>query len=108
MTNAAGDALRALDTGDLEHAGALLTTIQAVPLAHWKGEGDGLFPASLTALTGEDWNTSIKAWQSAHPNTPPPRPADRAWLRPPVDAPGAGSPSWGGVVGKPGVCHLMR
>ncbi|MFD4242866.1 hemerythrin domain-containing protein [Streptomyces sp. NPDC058525] len=129
VTNAAGDALRALDTGDVPRAQALLSTMTAVLLAHWKGEEDGLFavmsmdpeyapyiealisehrelatflaradladaedaelfrrstadlhhhiakeedglfPASLTALTGEDWNRSIQAWQSAHPES---------------------------------------
>ncbi|MGP3689170.1 hemerythrin domain-containing protein [Streptomyces sp. IBSNAI002] len=129
VTNAAGDALRALDTGDVPRAQALLSTMTAVLLAHWKGEEDGLFavmstdpeyapyiealiaehrglaaflsradlttpadvhtfrqamddlhhhiakeedglfPASLTALTGDDWNHSIKAWQSAHPQS---------------------------------------
>ncbi|MFJ9342956.1 hemerythrin domain-containing protein [Streptomyces sp. NPDC101733] len=127
VTNAAGDALRALDAGDLPGAGALLSTMKAVLLAHWKGEEDGLFavmapdpeyadyigalvaehrdlaafldradlsrpadadafraavaelhhhiakeedglfPASLTALTGEDWDRSITAWHAAHP-----------------------------------------
>ncbi|MEV7546051.1 hemerythrin domain-containing protein [Streptomyces sp. NPDC089915] len=128
VTDAAGDALRALDAGDLTKARALLTTVQAVLLAHWKGEEDGLFavmsgdpeyaayiealvaehrelaafldsadlsspadaqafreavaelhhhiakeedglfPASLTALTGEDWDASIAAWRAAHPD----------------------------------------
>ncbi|WP_405713270.1 hemerythrin domain-containing protein [Streptomyces xanthophaeus] len=127
VTNAAGDALRALDAGDLPGAAALVATMEAVLLAHWKGEEDGLFavmapdpeyaqyigalvaehrelaaflasadlaspqdaqtfraavaelhrhiakeedglfPASLTALTGEDWDRSIAAWREAHP-----------------------------------------
>ncbi|MFG2876366.1 hemerythrin domain-containing protein [Streptomyces sp. NPDC048337] len=128
VTNAAGDALRALDAGDLPKARALVSAMQAVLLAHWKGEEDGLFavmssdpeyadyiealtrehrdlaaflttadlsspadaeafraamdelhhhiakeedglfPASLTALTGDEWNLSIKAWRTAHPD----------------------------------------
>lgn len=127
VTNAAGDALRALDAGDLPTATTLISDMQTVLLAHWKGEEDGLFsvmspdpeyadyiealtaehralaaflthldltsppevtrfreamddlhhhiakeedglfPASLTALTGDDWDLSIKAWHSAHP-----------------------------------------
>ncbi|MFC9295506.1 hemerythrin domain-containing protein [Streptomyces sp. NPDC057010] len=127
VTNAAGDALRALEAGDLPKARALVSDMKAVLLAHWKGEEDGLFtvmstdpeyadyiaalesehrdlsrllteldlstpegtasfrramddlhhhiakeedglfPASLTALTGDEWNLSIKAWRTAHP-----------------------------------------
>ncbi|MFG2622674.1 hemerythrin domain-containing protein [Streptomyces sp. NPDC048507] len=130
VTNAAGDALRALDAGDLRQAAALLDTMEAVLLAHWKGEEDGLFavmgqdpeyaphiealvrehrtlaaflatadltspndvaefreavaelhhhiakeedglfPASLTALTADDWDAAIAAWRTAHPHTP--------------------------------------
>ncbi|WP_251071467.1 hypothetical protein [Streptomyces sp. ISL-43] len=55
VTDAAGDALRALDSGDLPKARALVSDMTAVLLAHWKGEEDGLFRASLTALTGDDW-----------------------------------------------------
>ncbi|MFZ3473700.1 hemerythrin domain-containing protein [Streptomyces sp. 4.24] len=127
VTDAAGDALRALDQGDLAKARALVSEMTAVLLAHWKGEEDGLFevmgqdpeyagyiaalvgehrelaaflaradlsdgadaaalrravdelhhhiakeedglfPASLTALTGDDWDLSIAAWRAAHP-----------------------------------------
>jgi hypothetical protein len=34
---------------------------------HISREEDGLFPASLTALDGAEWNASIAAWQDAHP-----------------------------------------
>ncbi len=34
---------------------------------HISREEDGLFPASLTALSADDWNESISAWQEAHP-----------------------------------------
>jgi iron-sulfur cluster repair protein YtfE (RIC family) len=34
---------------------------------HIAKEEDGLFPASLTALTGEEWDTAMAAWQQAHP-----------------------------------------
>ena len=34
---------------------------------HIAKEEDGLFPASLTALTGEEWNASMQAWHDAHP-----------------------------------------
>lgn len=127
VTDSAGDALRALDSGDLPGASALVADMTAVLLAHWKGEADGLFavmgqdpeyapyiaalvgehrelaaflsradladpadaaelrravdelhhhvakeedglfPASLTALTGDDWDLAIGAWRTAHP-----------------------------------------
>ena len=35
---------------------------------HIAKEEDGLFPASLTALGGEEWDAAMAAWQEAHPN----------------------------------------
>jgi len=37
---------------------------------HIAKEEDGLFPASLTALSGEEWDRSMAAWRSAHPEAP--------------------------------------
>lgn len=34
--------------------------------AHIAKEEDGLFPASLTAMSGEQWDRAIAAWQDAH------------------------------------------
>ena len=34
---------------------------------HISREEDGLFPASLTALNGDDWDRSMTAWKDAHP-----------------------------------------
>jgi iron-sulfur cluster repair protein YtfE (RIC family) len=34
---------------------------------HISKEEDGLFPASLTALDGDEWDASINAWRAAHP-----------------------------------------
>ncbi|MEU2245357.1 hemerythrin domain-containing protein [Streptomyces sp. NPDC019224] len=34
---------------------------------HIAKEEDGLFPASLTALSGEEWDRSMRAWREAHP-----------------------------------------
>lgn len=34
---------------------------------HIAREEDGLFPATLTALSGDQWDRAIKAWQDAHP-----------------------------------------
>ncbi|WP_203471349.1 hemerythrin domain-containing protein [Mycolicibacterium chubuense] len=35
---------------------------------HISKEEDGLFPASLTALDGDEWDAAIEAWQEAHPD----------------------------------------
>lgn len=37
---------------------------------HIAKEEDGLFPASLTTLDGEDWDAAIAGWQDAHPGRP--------------------------------------
>ena len=34
---------------------------------HISKEEDGLFPASLTALSGRDWDEAMAAWHDAHP-----------------------------------------
>lgn len=127
-TNLGGDALRAIDRGDLAGATALLGAMGDVLRSHWQGEErglfaalardplfaehidplvrehreldellttadlsdpgdvvrirtavfdlhehiakeeDGLFPASIIALGGEDWDASMVAWQEAHPD----------------------------------------
>ncbi|GAA2995299.1 hemerythrin domain-containing protein [Kitasatospora albolonga] len=33
---------------------------------HIAKEEDGLFPAALTALTGDQWDTAMAAWQTVH------------------------------------------
>jgi iron-sulfur cluster repair protein YtfE (RIC family) len=40
-------------------------------LEHISKEEDGLFPTSLTALNGRDWDEAIAAWQEAHPGGSP-------------------------------------
>lgn len=127
VTDAAGDAVRALERGDIARARALVDVMARELDAHWRGEEnglfkvmrkdpeyadyiaslerehrelarllpaldladaddvrtlteavdelhrhiakeeDGLFPASLTALDGEEWNLSMAAWRAAHP-----------------------------------------
>lgn len=126
-TNLGGDAVRALDRGDLVRARALLYNMGVELRSHWQGEEDGLFavlgrdelfaehigplvrehreleellrtvdlsdpadqgrvrtavfelhehiakeedglfPASLIALGGDEWDASIQAWHTAHP-----------------------------------------
>jgi hypothetical protein len=94
--NFGGEAVRAIDRGDLARArhllgelvrehrdlAQLLATVdisktdgqQAIRDAvsnlyeHISKEEDGLFPASLTALSGDEWDASINAWHAAHPD----------------------------------------
>ncbi|SDK52184.1 hemerythrin domain-containing protein [Streptomyces indicus] len=127
VTDAAGDAVRALERGDVARARELVAVMARELAAHWAGEEnglfavmrddpeyadyiaglerehrelaallpsldltdpadvrtlldavdelhrhiakeeDGLFPASLTALSGDDWDRSMAAWREAHP-----------------------------------------
>jgi iron-sulfur cluster repair protein YtfE (RIC family) len=126
-----GDAVRAMDRGDLQAAGALLEALLQELRAHWRGEErgifevmrtepeydayirplevehreldglltsvdlrvggdrqriraaveelyehilkeeDGLFPTSLIALSGADWDAAMAAWAEAHPGQEP-------------------------------------
>lgn len=128
VTDAAGGALRALDSGDRDLAAELVARMGRELRAHWQGEEqglfavmsgdaeyagyiealvaehrelaafidrvdlsraedvvrlreavdelhhhiakeeDGLFPASLTALSGDEWDLSMAAWRAAHPD----------------------------------------
>ena len=104
-TNFGGEAVRAIDRGDLGRARHLLGEMAAEHIAplirehrelaellatvdilepegqqairaamsdlyeHISKEEDGLFPASLTALGGDEWDTAMDAWHEAHPGT---------------------------------------
>jgi iron-sulfur cluster repair protein YtfE (RIC family) len=127
VTDLGGDAVRALDVGDLDKARRCIAKMAALLAAHWQGEEngifrvmqreeefagyiaplidehrqlaellatvdvgnaadqlqirravtelhehiskeeDGLFPASLTALSRGDWDEAMAAWRDAHP-----------------------------------------
>jgi len=127
VTDLGGDAVRALDVGDLDKARRCIAEMAVLLAAHWQGEEngifrvmqreeefagyiaplidehrqlaellatvdvgnaadqrqirhavselhehiskeeDGLFPASLTALSGSDWDEAMAAWRDAHP-----------------------------------------
>ncbi|WP_371621820.1 hemerythrin domain-containing protein [Streptomyces sp. NBC_01116] len=58
-----------LDALDLESAQQRTALVRAVDElhAHIAKEEDGLFPASLTELTGDQWDRSMAAWRAAHP-----------------------------------------
>ncbi|WP_231976865.1 hemerythrin domain-containing protein [Mycobacterium sp. E740] len=34
---------------------------------HTRKEEDGIFPAALTSLDGDEWDAAIEAWHDAHP-----------------------------------------
>ena len=127
VTDLGGDAVRAIDVGDLDKARRCIQQMAVQLAAHWEGEEngifkvmqredefagyiaplveehrelaellatvdvgdpidqeriraafkelhehiskeeDGLFPASLTALSGRDWDEAMAAWHDAHP-----------------------------------------
>jgi len=128
--NLGGDAVRALDAGDVVHAREFADLMAVELRSHWQGEEDGLFvelqasdemftdyieplvtehreldaflrtmdlataadqatfrtavfdlhehiakeedalfPASVTTLDGEQWDSAIAAWQRAHPGS---------------------------------------
>ena len=58
--------LARLDVSDLNDQRELRTALAELR-EHISKEEDGLFPASLIVLSGDDWNTSMTAWQQAHP-----------------------------------------
>ncbi|MFJ4498575.1 hemerythrin domain-containing protein [Streptomyces sp. NPDC088864] len=61
-----GAFLRRIDLDSAEDVARLREAVAELH-HHIAKEEDGLFPASLTALTGEEWNRSMAAWREAHP-----------------------------------------
>ena len=51
------------DTADQQRLRLAITELDE----HIGKEEDGLFPASLTSLSGQDWDDAILAWEQAHP-----------------------------------------
>ncbi|MDG4857406.1 hemerythrin domain-containing protein [Streptomyces sp. T-3] len=60
--------LPALDLGNPDDVRTLLEAIDELH-HHIAKEEDGLFPASLTALSGDEWDRSMAAWRTAHPSS---------------------------------------
>ena len=58
--------LRTVDLSDPADQVRVRTAVSEL-YEHIAKEGDGIFPASLTALNGEEWDASIRAWHFAHP-----------------------------------------
>jgi iron-sulfur cluster repair protein YtfE (RIC family) len=61
-----GALLPTLDLADPEDVSTLTEAVRELH-HHIAKEEDGLFPASLTALSGEEWNAAMAAWRDAHP-----------------------------------------
>lgn len=61
---------RLLDTADLVDRDDRQRFLDAVDALHRHiaKEEDGLFPASLTTLAGDDWDRAMAAWREAHPD----------------------------------------
>lgn len=58
--------LSTVDVGDPVDQQRVRTAVLELR-GHIAKEEDGLFPASLTALTGDEWDASMQAWYDAHP-----------------------------------------
>jgi iron-sulfur cluster repair protein YtfE (RIC family) len=58
--------LATVDVAAPEDQGRIRVAVAEL-LEHISKEEDGLFPASLVSLSGEEWDEAIRAWHAAHP-----------------------------------------
>lgn len=61
-----GDLLATVDVADPADQERVRVAVAEL-FEHISKEEDGLFPTSLTALAGPDWDAAIAAWYEAHP-----------------------------------------
>ena len=61
-----GELLATVDISQPDGQQAIRNAVSDLYL-HISKEEDGLFPASLTALSGDEWDASMNAWHAAHP-----------------------------------------
>jgi iron-sulfur cluster repair protein YtfE (RIC family) len=61
-----GELLATVDISNPDGQQAIRTAMSDL-YEHISKEEDGLFPASLTSLSGDEWDASINAWHAAHP-----------------------------------------
>ncbi len=59
--------LASVDVGDPRDQARLRVAVDELH-EHIAKEEDGIFPASLTALGGDEWDAAMGAWQDAHPD----------------------------------------
>ncbi|MGV0790597.1 hemerythrin domain-containing protein [Mycolicibacterium sp. XJ1819] len=60
------DLLAGVNLTDLTHQQAIRDAVDDL-FEHIRKEEDGIFPAALTSLDGDEWNLAIEAWHQAHP-----------------------------------------
>ena len=58
--------LESVDVSDADDRDRVRTAVSEL-FEHIAKEEDGLFPASLTALDGDEWDAAMAGWQEAHP-----------------------------------------
>jgi hemerythrin-like domain-containing protein len=58
--------LATVDVGDHDDQERIRVAVAELR-EHISKEEDGLFPASLTAMSGRDWDEAMAAWHRAHP-----------------------------------------
>lgn len=58
--------LATVDIADADGQQAIRDAMEHL-FEHTRKEEDGLFPAALTSLDGDQWDTAIEAWHDAHP-----------------------------------------
>ena len=61
-----GELLATVDISNPDGQQAIRTAMSDL-YEHISKEEDGLFPASLMSLSGDEWDASINAWHAAHP-----------------------------------------
>ncbi|XTP34543.1 hemerythrin domain-containing protein [Mycobacterium sp. TJFP1] len=61
-----GALLESVDLSNADDREQIRTAVDDL-YEHIAKEEDGLFPASLTFLDGEQWDQAISGWQAAHP-----------------------------------------
>lgn len=59
--------LATVDVSRPEHQAAIRDAVEDL-WEHTRKEEDGIFPASITELDGDEWDAAIQAWHEAHPD----------------------------------------
>lgn len=59
--------LATVDLARPDHQGAVRDAVEDL-WEHTRKEEDGIFPAALTSLDGDEWDAAIDAWHQAHPD----------------------------------------
>ncbi|MEU3073386.1 hemerythrin domain-containing protein [Streptomyces laurentii] len=84
--------LASLDLDTAEQRSAFVHAVDELH-EHIAKEEDGLFPASLTELTGDQWNRSMAAWRAVHAADPGGTASDPGGTASGTDGPGSEGPA---------------